>query len=797
MNRCPGSAAGPAGGRRTPRTLGELALDLLRVVDLDHVALLHVGVVLEDDAALEPGGDLAHVLRSAPERLDRPVVDDRAVADQAGLGAARDAALGDVAAGDRADARGAEDGADLDGPDALLDLLRREHALHGVAELVDRAVDHGVGPDLDALAVRDLAGVADRADVEAEHDRVGGRREHDVGLRDAAHAGEDHLHLDLGLRELGDLVLERLERARHVGLEHQVEVLQQPAPGVLEDRRQGARALGAPGLGLRLQARGALARELAGLAVVLHHAHVLAGLGHGVEAEHLDRLGRRRVLDLAAAVVVQRADAAPVRAGDDRVADPEGAAVDQHGDDRAAARVELGLDHHARRLDVRIGPELLDLGQQQDRLQQVVEVRPRLRGDVDEHGLAAPLLGLEAELRHLRADAVGLRALLVDLVDRDEDRHLGGFRVVDRLARLRLHAVVGRHHDDRDVGDLRAAGAHRRERLMARRVEEGDDLVVGRVDLVGADVLRDAAGLAGGHLGLADGVEQRRLAVVDVAHDGHDGGARLEVLVVVLERRLRVLLVRDVDDLDLLVELVREHLDGVVGQRLGQRGHLAQLHQLLDDVGDRDAQVLRDVLDRRAGVDLDDAGLQDADVLGHRLGVGAAPAPAAAPRRAPLGAAAGPAARAAAGPAARASALAPRGLRVDDDAPHAAGRAGSALALERGARGTARAVVAAVAVAVAGARAVAAGRRLGLRLGLRLHALGRACAEGADAEIAGRAQLLARGRLGLGAVRGDLLAGQRGVGQALVHRRSRRLHRDARGVQLLHDLRSGHVVLLG
>src|SRR5918994_1835253 len=768
MNRCPGSAAGPAGGRRTPRTLGELALDLLRVVDLDHVALLHVGVVLEDDAALEPGGDLAHVLRSAPERLDRPVVDDRAVADQAGLGAARDAALGDVAAGDRADARGAEDGADLDGPDALLDLLRREHALHGVAELVDRAVDHGVGPDLDALAVRDLAGVADRADVEAEHDRVGGRREHDVGLRDAAHAGEDHLHLDLGLRELGDLVLERLERARHVGLEHQVEVLQQPAPGVLEDRRQGARALGAPGLGLRLQARGALARELAGLAVVLHHAHVLAGLGHGVEAEHLDRLGPRRVLDLAAAVVVQ-----------------------------AAARVELGLDHHARRLDVRIGPELLDLGQQQDRLQQVVEVRPRLRGDVDEHGLAAPLLGLEAELRHLRADAVGLGALLVDLVDRDEDRHLGGLRVVDRLARLRLHAVVGRHHDDRDVGDLRAAGAHRRERLVARRVEEGDDLVVGRVNLVGADVLRDAAGLAGGHLGLADGVEQRRLAVVDVAHDGHDGGARLEVLVVVLERRLRVLLVRDVDDLDLLVELVREHLDGVVGQRLGQRGHLAQLHQLLDDVGDRDAQVLRDVLDRRAGVDLDDARLQDADVLGHRLGVGAAPAPAAAPRRAPLGAAAGPAARAAARPAARASALAPRGLRVDDDAPHAAGRAGSALALERGARGTARAVVAAVAVAVAGARAVAAGRRLGLRLGLRLHALGRACAEVADAEIAGRAQLLARGRLGLGAVRGDLLAGQRGVGQALVHRRSRRLHRDARGVQLLHDLRSGHVVLLG
>jgi hypothetical protein len=34
--------------------------------------------------------------------------------------------------------------------------------------------------------------------------------------------------------------------------------------------------------------------------------------------------------------------------------------------------------------------------------------------------------------------------------------------------------------------------------------------------LVGADVLRDAAGLAGHHVGGPDPVEQQRLAVVDV-----------------------------------------------------------------------------------------------------------------------------------------------------------------------------------------------------------------------------------------------------------------------------------------
>ena len=132
-------------------------------------------------------------------------------------------------------------------------------------------------------------------------------------------------------------------------------------------------------LRLALEAEAALAGELARPAVVLDHAHVLARLGHGVEAEHLDRLGRRRLLDLAALVVVQRAHAAPVGAGDERVADLQRAAVDEHGHDRAAARVELGLDHHAGRLDVRVGLELLDLGQQQDRLQQVVEVGLGLR----------------------------------------------------------------------------------------------------------------------------------------------------------------------------------------------------------------------------------------------------------------------------------------------------------------------------------------------------------------------------------------------------------------------------------
>ena len=52
----------------------------------------------------------------------------------------------------------------------------------------------------------------------------------------------------------------------------------------------------------------------------------------------------------------------------------------------------------------------------------------------------------------------------------------------------------------------------------------------GSDDVVRADVLRDAAGLAGDDVRLPDVVEQRRLAVVDVTHDGDDRRPRHELL---------------------------------------------------------------------------------------------------------------------------------------------------------------------------------------------------------------------------------------------------------------------------
>jgi len=77
---------------------------------------------------------------------------------------------------------------------------------------------------------------------------------------------------------------------------------------------------------------------------------------------------------------------------------------------------------------------------------------------------------------------------------------------------------------------------------VARRVEESDRLSTRKRDVVRTDVLRDPARLTGDDVRFADVVEQRRLSMVDVTHDGHDRRARLELFrgVVGDRRRLQI-----------------------------------------------------------------------------------------------------------------------------------------------------------------------------------------------------------------------------------------------------------------
>ena len=124
--------------------------------------------------------------------------------------------------------------------------------------------------------------------------------------------------------------------------------------------------------------------------------------------------------------------------------------------------------------------------------------------------------------------------------------------------------------------------------------------------LVGADMLSDAAGFPGNDIGFADGVQKRRLAVVDMAHDRD-------------HRRPQE---HGFDRIGLLLENVLGGLDGgdlgldsvFIGKEHGRirvhglvlRGHDAHGHKLFHDVADLLPHHLGEFLDRAAFLDLDD-----------------------------------------------------------------------------------------------------------------------------------------------------------------------------------------------
>ena len=114
--------------------------------------------------------------------------------------------------------------------------------------------------------------------------------------------------------------------------------------------------------------------------------------------------------------------------------------------------------------------------------------------------------------------------------------------------------------------------------------------------VVGADVLRDAAGFARRHLGAADVVQQRGLAVVDVAHDGDHRGARQRFAFggadVLFGERFRIVQ----RGRHGLVAHFLDHDHGrVLVQRLVDGDHLAQLHQVLDHLGRLHGHLVREL----------------------------------------------------------------------------------------------------------------------------------------------------------------------------------------------------------
>ena len=121
---------------------------------------------------------------------------------------------------------------------------------------------------------------------------------------------------------------------------------------------------------------------------------------------------------------------------------------------------------------------------------------------------------------------------------------------------------------------------------MARRVEERDPRARFQLHLVGADVLGDAASFASDNVRGAQRIEQRCLAVIDVAHDSDHRRTRLQRLGRVINALKADLDVRFRHAPDGVAKFLDDQLGGIRIQRVGCANQLALLHHVLHDVSD-------------------------------------------------------------------------------------------------------------------------------------------------------------------------------------------------------------------
>ena len=210
--------------------------------------------------------------------------------------------------------------------------------------------------------------------------------------------------------------------------------------------------------------------DFARLAFIVYGIEHIAALRHLGQAENLNRDRRPRLLHAASLIVIHRTDTAHAGACHNNIADAQRSVLYQNGGNRAAALIQLRLNYRSLCGAVGVGFQLLHLGNQKYHFKQSIDVGSLLGRNLHTDSIAAPFLRNQTVLGQLLADAIGVGALFINLINGNNDRYLCGAGMVDGLNGLRHDTVIGRNHQDRNIGHQCTSCTHGGKRLVSRRI---------------------------------------------------------------------------------------------------------------------------------------------------------------------------------------------------------------------------------------------------------------------------------------------------------------------------------------
>ena len=121
-----------------------------------------------------------------------------------------------------------------------------------------------------------------------------------------------------------------------------------------------------------------------------------------------------------------------------------------------------------------------------------------MRRNRDELRITPPVLGYDVLGSQFVFHPLGVGSFFIDLVDRNNDWHLSGARMLNRFLCLRHHTVVSRNDQNDNVGRFRSASAHRGKGRVSRCVQESNHAFIG-LYVICTNVLRDTTCLTTGY----------------------------------------------------------------------------------------------------------------------------------------------------------------------------------------------------------------------------------------------------------------------------------------------------------